>query len=334
MKTERSGSKAEYHNLKLYLTTLLLGVALVVAVIFYIFGNPGAVRAAGRSGMATVVGADITQHKLFNGGTHEASGATHISGTDAILFVDDGRPGEVFLMRLDQEGAQAGSIQAIPLGVNIEDQEGITTDGTYFYTVGSLSKKNSDRVGLIRFKLDRSRPAVEAVETITDLRKFLIENVGELRAFANVKASKDGINIEGLAWDGANNRLLLGLRSPVVGGDALLVTVTLRDPKGPFSNANLVAGAAAIRVPLGGLGFRSIEFDVRANQFRIIAGSTESAEKSHFRLYEWSGEANVAPREVAIIDRNLKPEGIARANVNGREFTVVVFDTSGYLKID
>ena len=44
----------------------------------------------------------------FVGGTFEASGVASVPGTDSVLFVDDGRPGDVFWMRLDEAGKQAG----------------------------------------------------------------------------------------------------------------------------------------------------------------------------------------------------------------------------------
>jgi hypothetical protein len=49
-------------------------------------------------------------------------------------------------------------------------------------------------------------------------------------------------------------------------------------------------------------------------------------------MWEWGGEAS-APREVSTFSRDLKPEGITRARVNGREFTFVVFDSSSYQSI-
>jgi hypothetical protein len=238
-----------------------------------------------------------------------------VAGTDAILFVDDGKPGEVFWMQLDQNGSQTGGIKAIKLGVNIEDLEGITTDGNYYYVVSSQSRaKSVTQPGIIRFKLDPKSQSVEAVQSMSELKKFLVENVAELQSMGHAKAKDDGINIEGLAWDPRHGRLLLGLRSPLSGESALIVALKLRDPRGPFSYDNFAATETkAIRLPLGGLGIRSIEHDNRSNLFRIIAGATESQEKTDFSLWEWNGDASQpALREVAKLDRKLKPEGVTR----------------------
>ncbi|HLA09435.1 MAG TPA: hypothetical protein VJ023_02380 [Pyrinomonadaceae bacterium] len=63
------------------------------------------------------------------------------------------------------------------------------------------------------------------------------------------------------------------MRSPIVDGEALIVPIRLVDPKGGFSEGNLeVVGSKAIRLPLGGAGIRSIEYDDQAKAFLIIKG--------------------------------------------------------------
>lgn len=75
--------------------------------------------------------------------------------------------------------------------------------------------------------------AGEAVETVDGLKKFLADNVVELRGLANTSYKDGGINVEGIAWDAKGGRLLLGLRSPVVDGHALVVPLK-QDPQGLF----------------------------------------------------------------------------------------------------
>ena len=40
----------------------------------------------------------------FHGGTFEASGVIDVPDRNAVLFVDDGRQGEVFWLQLDESG--------------------------------------------------------------------------------------------------------------------------------------------------------------------------------------------------------------------------------------
>jgi hypothetical protein len=275
----------------------------------------------------------LKQMTAFVGGKFEASGVAAVPGSDGVLFVDNNQAGQVFWMRLDQDGRQAGAIKPIELGISIGDLEGITTDGTYFYVVSSHSNSKTNATeGLVRFKFNAQSQRIEAVESISGFKKFLLENVNELGDAGDKKGKKGGLNIEGLAWDPKLGRLLLGLRSPLINGKALLVPLSLRDSRGSFSIDNLkVEGGKAIQLSLGGIGIRSIEYDERSNVFRIISGATEVQERIDFGLWEWNGDENQPVlRQTNKFDGSLKPEGVARATVGKRDFIIVVFDASGY----
>lgn len=269
----------------------------------------------------------------FAGGTFEASGVAHVSGTDGVLFVDDGRANEIFWLPLGPDRKQAGAIKSINIATSIIDLEGITSDGTYFYVVGSQSKsKGADQAGLARFTFDAASQRAVGTQAATGLKKFLADNVAELRGMENTKYSDGGINVEGLAWDPQNNRLLLGLRSPVVEGQALVVPLKLRDSKGALSFNNLeVEGGRAIKLPLGAAGIRSIEYVDSKKAFYLITGAGPNSEKLDFKTWEWSGNAQApALREIDTFDRRLKPEGITRVKNSAGDFLFIVFDTSGY----
>lgn len=288
-------------------------------------------------GVLALRGSSITSYPAspvpvtaFSGGTFEASGVAHVPGTDSVLFVDDGRPNEIFWMQLGQDRKQTGAIKSIDIATSIIDLEGITNDGEYFYVVGSQSKsKGADQAGLARFKFDAASQRAVGTQAASGLKKFLADNVDELRGLENTKYSNGGINVEGIAWDPLNKRLLLGLRSPVVEGNALVVPLKLRDPKAALSFDNLeVEGRKAIRLSLGGAGIRSIEFDQFRKTFFLITGAGPNSERMDFRTWEWNG--NGALRELETFDRRLKPEGITRVSTGARDFIFIVFDTSGY----
>ncbi len=290
----------------------------------------------GVSLVGTFVGSETVSPQpmtSFAGGTFEASGVAHVPGTDGVLFVDDGRPNEIFWMQLGEDRKQAGAIKAIDIATSIIDLVGITTDGSYFYVVGSQSKaKGADQAGLARFTFDAANQRVVGTQAASGLKKFLADNVIELRGLENTKYSNGGINVEGIAWDPRNQRLLLGLRSPVVEGNALVVPLKLRDPKATLSFDNLeVEGGKAIALALGGAGIRSIEYDESKKAFYLITGAGPNSEKMNFKTWEWSGnDATPALREMETFDRRLKPEGITRFSNGARDFVFIVFDTSGY----
>lgn len=231
-------------------------------------------------------------------------------------------------MRLGRDTKQAGEVVAVGLGVEVQDPEGITTDGSSFHVVGSQSKaKAGERSGLVRFRFDAARGRAEQVESLSGLKQFLAERVGELKGLGGGKAKEGGMSVEGLAWDPRGGRLLLGMRSPTPGGQALVIPLRPRDPRGALSYDNLEVGET-IRLPLGGLGVRGMEYDERPGAFRVISGAAEDQEKRDFGLWEWDGAGGL--RETRKFGRDLKPEGVTRAVAGGHEFLLVVFDSGGY----
>jgi hypothetical protein len=266
------------------------------------------------------------------GGKFEASGVISVPGTKGVLFVDDGETRRIFWMEIADDGGQKGAAVEVPLpGVEVVDLEGLTTDGTYFYAVGSQSKNvGFDGDGLIRFTFDGQTRQVGRVESIRALKQFLARNVAELKG-VDQRIGDDVLNIEGIAWDPNESRLLLGLRAPVAGADALIVPLKLRDANGPFTSDNLtVDGKGSIRLPLAGAGLRSIEFDHVSGKFFLFTGAALNEESTDFRLLEWGGSANSSPRELRRFSRKLKPEGITRIRVAGLDAMLVVFDVGSY----
>jgi hypothetical protein len=319
------------------LPIVLMLLAFGYATVAIVRSGDSVASGGGKFTLTTKKDGEAKRPAAFNGGTFEASGVAHVPGTDGVLFVDDGRAEEVFWMRLGEGGKQAGAIKPVKLDASVIDLEGITTDGTHFYVVGSQSKsKGGDLAGLVRFRFDAQGQQAGGVEAVSGLKRFLSEQVAELRGMAERKYKDGGINVEGIAWDARGRRLLLGLRSPVVDGHAVVVPVRLRDQRGAFAYDNLeVEGAKAIRLPLGGAGVRSIEYDERAKAFRILTGAAPNSEKLDFKLWEWDGDAaRPALREAGTFDRSLKPEGVTRVSLSGRDFTFIVFDTSGYAATD
>ncbi|HEY9282134.1 MAG TPA: hypothetical protein VIP46_01650, partial [Pyrinomonadaceae bacterium] len=129
-------------------------------------------EAQGESGRATAPRPVAAGSMVaFAGGMYEASGVAHVPGTDGVLFVDDGRPDEIFWMRLSDGRAQAGEIRPIKLGASVVDKEGMTYDGTHFYVVGSLSKyKAADGAGLARFRFDPAGQRASGTESVAGLK--------------------------------------------------------------------------------------------------------------------------------------------------------------------
>jgi pSer/pThr/pTyr-binding forkhead associated (FHA) protein len=275
------------------------------------------------------------QPQAFAGKNYEASGVVSVPDTEGVLFVDDGKPDQVFWMQMDQSGNQVGEIKPIPLNLSIPNPEAITYDGSYYYVVSSQSEPDkADQNGLLRFAFDPIRhELIGQAEAIKDLRGLLLKNVPDLGAEGARPGIEGGINIEGISWDPANGRLLIGLRSPLVGGQAVIVPVRPRNPR-EFTAENLTfSEPRSILLQLGGQGVRDIQYDAQLRAFLILSGALDTQRKTDFKLWEWTGGA-AKPTEEITLNEEIKPEGITRVRMSGRSYLFVVGDASYYLRLD
>jgi hypothetical protein len=255
-----------------------------------------------------------------------------------VLFIDDNKEDKVFWMQVDDSGQQVGDVKPVPLGVRVQDPEGITFDGSYYYIIGSQSvEKRGDENALVRFAFDSSTQAVTKSEVIQNFREFLLENVPELKGEGEKKAKEGGLNIEGIAADPLNKRLLIGLRSPILNQQALIIAFRLPASDAALSKSGLqFAEPHLVRLSLDDMGIRDIEYDGKSKSFFVISGAPEHHEKPDFELWQWNGAGDQSGlRKMSIrLNQKMKPEGITRVEMNGRDYVLIVGDGGSYLKLD
>ncbi|MCI0662020.1 MAG: DUF3616 domain-containing protein, partial [Acidobacteria bacterium] len=271
------------------------------------------------------------------GAALEASGVAYAPGSNGVLLVSDNREGEVLWMQLDEDGKQVGSIKPVPLGASFVDPEAITYGNSYFYLVTSQSEpKNGAKNALIRFDFNSETQSLRSpAEIVSDFRTFLLSNVPDIASLGAPSGVEGGLNIEGIAWDPNNERLLLGLRSPLIGNQAVLIPLKLRNPRGPFRLDNLrVDDPRVIVLSLNGHGVRDITYDTRLKNFLIISGAPENVQKTDFVLWEWNGQPDSKPLRLMTLDDKVKPEGLTSLTINNQSFIFVVSDAGSYLKIN
>lgn len=284
---------------------------------------------------AAPVGQDRSTNRTprrLPGVAFEASGVVGVPGASAAVFVDDSRPGHVFLLALSDTGI-ASVPEPIALGASVNDLEDITTDGTWYYAVGSQSKGAGRRApGLVRFRLDVAARRVTTIESVADLERLMVAAVPELAGL--VRRNRDGVNIEGLAWDAARDRLLFGLRSPMIGGDAVIVVARIGDRGARLSARSLAFEPELVRLNLGGLAVRGLGSDSSTGHVLVIGGAATDDPRTAFRLFDWDGVGPVAPAAGRAIASAEKPEGVTRVLTGGRMRTLLVFDLSAYQLLD
>jgi hypothetical protein len=261
----------------------------------------------------------------------EPSGVAWVRGSDQVLMVDDRDASHVLAARIDENGDLQGDVTQVDLGVQVEDAEDITSDGTYFYAIGSQFRKSSSKgAGLVRFRYDATTKKASDVTSISGLAQLLVANVPQLASTPEKARSADSINIEGMGWDANGGRLLLGFRNPVVDGKALIVPVALKDANAGMADGNL-AFQQAITIDLGGQAIRSIEPD-GVGKFLIIAGEPEGEKAAGFSLWSWDGSN--APTKFSDLEAKIKPEGITPVEINGSKFLFVVGDAGYTMRLD
>jgi len=274
----------------------------------------------------------------IRGGRFEASGVVHVPDTNGVLFVDDSKSDRVYWMELDASGNQVGEPTAISLGINITNPEGIVYGGGFFYIIGSQADPGAGGQNCIaRFAFDPANKTIKGQpEVISDLRGFLLSRIAELKGEGEKPGIQGGLNIEGIAWDPdpGRERLLLGLRSPLLNNQAIIVPIRMADVRN-FTVENIhLSDPAVISLPLGGFGIRDIQYDSQIKSFLIISGAPDPLPKTEFKLWEWSGRRSAAPVEIAALDPKMKPEGVTSLRIGGRDYVLIFGDDSSYIKLD
>jgi len=128
---------------------------------------------------------------------------------------------------------------------------------------------------------------------VGDLAKALLAD-DHLAPFLAIPAKENGLDVEGLAVFG--DRVLLGLRGPVLRGWATVLEVEPRDH--PNKPARLTLGSPPYRkhfLDLDGLGVRDLCRD--GDDLLVLAGPTMGLD-GPVRVYRWRGAANGRDQEI------------------------------------
>lgn len=186
------------------------------------------------------------------------------------------------------------------------DIEGAAWLGGRIYWIGSHGRNSEGKARPERrvfFATAARRVAeggviLESVGVPRDLRQALSRpRLGLADAFGGdgtdrgLAPEEDGLNIEGLAArpDGAS--LLVGLRNPLRGGKAVLVT--LENPAATVEGREEPRfGDEPFLLDLGGRGVRSIEYSAARSAYLIAAGPVAAPVadgRGSFDLFVWTG---------------------------------------------
>ena len=215
---------------------------------------------------------------------------------------------------------------------NLDDLEGLAADSQgYLYAVTSHSRdddgnEKKSREKLARFRIEQDR--VREPTVVSGLRRALIAAHPVLAAAALVKDAKSGsgLNIEGLEITPDAQRLLLGFRSPLQLGNALIASVD--NPSACFDSGEEPRISSNLQaINLGGQGIRGLSFVDSLKGYLVISGPA-SREDDAFGLWFWGGQPGDKARRVTVpgLPGFERAEGVSPAIIDGVSKIVIVSD--------
>jgi hypothetical protein len=211
----------------------------------------------------------------------------------------------------------------------LSDLEGMTRKGDYIYAITSHAGKRSGarsetRERLVRFRVEGDR--IVDLDIATGLKEAVLARQAALKpALESGNSKRDGFNIEGLSFDAAQQRLLVALRTPLMGDRA--VVLAIENPDAIFDSGKAPrVGPDLIRLDLAGKGIRSLEYVPDLHGYLILAGNRGRSEEQW--LWFWSGNESSRPRPATLGGRSrfLNGEGLTPARLDGEPWIAVVSD--------
>ncbi len=254
-----------------------------------------------------------------------------------ILFVDDGGDagaGYGFnFVRVTSDLPDTDGVN-IPLTKVHNDVEGAAYSNGYFWITTSFSAADPDTRHLTRFKLDARHNKLigeQSVDITASLNEGLRQTFGDewYDSWKNLAAKSGGLNVEGLsASHKGGDRIVLGLRSPLFGGDfptdlhsgnAILATV--KNPFGAHPTWDFITA------DFGGLGVRGVEWIPALHSYVVSAGPVEKA--TEYRLYQVFPNGDVEQLNLPGMDQMCRPETVMQQTKRGKDYLVVISEDSG-----
>lgn len=243
---------------------------------------------------------------------------------------------------LPPHGSPAGSSS------KLGDLEGLAVDRAGFvYAITSHSRdddghEKKSREKLARFRVEGDR--ILDLKSIDGLKQALTSRHALLADAALVRDVKDsgGLNIEGLEVSPDQQQLLIGFRTPLRGGRALIARI--ENPVAIFESGEAPRIAPVLdELDLDGHGIRGLSYVPALGAYLVIAGPTSRAAGA-FAFWRWSGEPGTPAVRLTVpgLPGLGKAEGVCPALLVGRERIVVVSDDgsakagrpAGYLVLD
>lgn len=319
--------KKKYFWLKQAYTFFSLG--LIVSAMFIIY----ALTEVERTSIYDLSKGSVVykEDKFYN--IFEPSGAATMPDGKVLIVEDESSENAVKLIEVEADGdvVEIGNLY-LPKKIKkifkkqIEDIEAMSSDGNIVYAITSHSLSRSNKVRASREKIMMFKyedGAIVDFHDYGDLKKDLYKEFSSF--FETTLFSMNDINIEGLSFEDVTKTLLVGFRSPVVDGKAILVPI--KNPQEIFLKGEKPEFAKPISINLHGLGIRDITFDAQKDGFWIIAGSSNNRDAA-FQLWYLDRKT----LEVSLVKNHPDigyGEGITLINQNSNVPSLLIVQDNG-----
>ena len=273
--------KVKYSWLKRAYTAFGLGLSLsAILMIVALFNN-------------NIISKTSTEFQKI----YEPSGAVTLND-GRVLLVEDESQKTLQVISVSKEGqveelGEPNMSQKIKRSLEhkVRDVEGVALNDQnqlYLITSHSTNKKHKHkkaREQIVRLNYKQGR--------LSNFKHYhgLLDTLQKLHPALNNLSSKrkKQINIEALSYDRESKSLLIGLRSPLIDGKAVVVPLT--NPNAIFDKHEEPKLAKPILLDLYGDGIRAMSWDKKRKGYWIVSGST-GKRKGDFSLWFWDKKSN------------------------------------------
>jgi hypothetical protein len=253
-----------------------------------------------------------------------------------FLVVEDEKKHPFSLVTISAAGTVSSTPLLPPAGDDaawkLDDLEALAIDQAgVVYALTSHSRSGSGaakqaRDKLVRFRVEGGRMAAPSL--VRELKPALTAAHPVLAAAADILEVKTegGLNIEALEIDADGRRLLVGFRSPLLDGQAIIACV--ENPAAMFDAGEPPRiSFDLITLDLGGSGIRGMAY-VPALAGHLIISGPVARQQVQFQLWFWSGQPGGPAHRVSVAGLSgfEHAEGVSPAVIDGRQRIIIVSD--------
>lgn len=260
---------------------------------------------------------------------YEPSGAASLSDGRVIVVEDDGdRPVRLFSLTLNKSELVLSPESLKGEITKVQDLEGVSEgkDNEIFlitsHSTSNKGERKKTREQLIKLTLKGEQ--ISKIQVVGNLLPFIQKKLKD--SLKLEKKDLEKINIEGLAFDATQETLLIGLRSPVFNGMALILP--LLNPYDLFSKKQDPIFNDIITLDLEGAGIRAITYDTKRNRFLIAGEAKNKKGKLRSRIWAWDGLQNTKATRIEVpkIKEVKNIEGMTIVHREGTSYLLFVCD--------